>query len=58
MGLVALLAGHYANATVTLSHYTQAVRGGEAAVQALEEAYAESRHAAGSGRKRSEGQSG
>lgn len=38
VGLVAMLAGH-ANATVTLSHYTQAVRGGEAAVLALEEAY-------------------
>lgn len=40
VALVAKLAGH-ANATVTLSHYTQAVRGGEAAVQALEEAYSE-----------------
>jgi integrase len=38
VGLVAMLAGH-ANATVTLSHYTQAVRGGEAAILALEEAY-------------------
>lgn len=38
VGLVAKLAGH-ANATVTLSHYTQAVRGGEDAVKALEEAY-------------------
>ena len=38
VGLVAMLAGH-ANATVTLSHYTQAVRGGEVAVQLLEEAY-------------------
>lgn len=38
VGLVAKLAGH-ANATVTLSHYTQAVRGGEAAVQALETAF-------------------
>jgi integrase len=38
VGLVAKLAGH-ANATVTLSHYTQAVRGGEAAIQALAEAY-------------------
>jgi integrase len=38
VGLVAKLAGH-ANAIVTLGHYTQAVRGGEAAVQALEEAY-------------------
>ncbi len=40
LGLVAKLAGH-ANATVTLTHYTQAVRGGEAAVRALEEAYGE-----------------
>ena len=39
VGLVAKLAGH-ANATVTLTHYTQAVRGGESALQALEEAYA------------------
>jgi len=38
VGLVAKLAGH-ANATVTLAHYTQAVRGGEAAVEALERAY-------------------
>jgi len=38
VGLVARLAGH-ANATVTLGHYTQAVRGGEVAVQALERAY-------------------
>jgi len=38
VGLVATLAGH-ANAGVTLSHYTRAVRGGEAAVAALEEAY-------------------
>jgi integrase len=38
VGLVAKLAGH-ANAVVTLSHYTQAVRGGEAAVAALERAY-------------------
>jgi integrase len=38
VGLVAMLAGH-ANANVTLGHYTQAVRGGEAALQALEEAY-------------------
>ena len=37
MGLVAKLAGH-ANASVTLGHYTQAVRGGEAAVAALDEA--------------------
>lgn len=39
VGLVAKLAGH-ANASVTLGHYTQAVRGGEAAVTALEQAYA------------------
>jgi integrase len=39
VGLVAKLAGH-ANATVTLAHYTQAVRGGEAAVIALEQAFA------------------
>jgi integrase len=39
LGLVAKLAGH-ANAVVTLRHYTQAVRGGEVAIQALEEAYA------------------
>jgi integrase len=38
VGLVAKLAGH-ANAVVTLGHYTQAVRGGEAAVAALEMAY-------------------
>ena len=37
VGLVAKLAGH-ANATVTLAHYTQAVRGGEVAVEALERA--------------------
>jgi integrase len=41
VGLVAMLAGH-ANATVTLGHYTQAVRGGAAAIGALEEAYGES----------------
>lgn len=40
VGLVAQLAGH-ANAMVTLGHYTQAVRGGEAAVLALEQAYGE-----------------
>ncbi len=40
IGLVAKLAGH-ANATVTLSHYTQAVRGGEPAIQALERAFAD-----------------
>ena len=38
VGLVAKLAGH-ADVAVTLSHYTQAVRGGQAAVQALEQAY-------------------
>jgi integrase len=39
VGLVAKLAGH-ANAGITLSHYTQAVRNGDAAVKALEQAYA------------------
>jgi integrase len=38
VGLVAKLAGH-ANPNVTLGHYTQAVRGGESAVAALERAY-------------------
>jgi len=38
VGLVAKLAGH-ANPVVTLGHYTQAVRGGEDAVAALERAY-------------------
>jgi len=38
VGLVAQLAGH-ANANVTLSHYTQAVRGGERAVATLDQAY-------------------
>ena len=38
VGLVAKLAGH-ANPTVTLGHYTQAVRGGEEAIEALERAY-------------------
>lgn len=38
VGLVAKLAGH-SNATVTLGHYTQAVRGGGAAVEALQRAY-------------------
>lgn len=38
VGLVAKLAGH-ANASVTLGHYTQAVRGGEAAVAALDKAF-------------------
>jgi integrase len=42
IGLVAKLAGH-SNATVTLSHYTQAVRGGEAALRALEDAYGNGR---------------
>jgi integrase len=50
VGLVAMLAGH-ANANVTLSHYTQAVRGGEAAVHALEQAYAEGRQDTGSALK-------
>ena len=39
VGLVAKIAGH-ASAAVTLGHYTQAVRGSEAAVAALERAYA------------------
>jgi integrase len=38
VGLVAKIAGH-SNATVTLGHYTQAVRGGETAATALEQAY-------------------
>jgi integrase len=38
VGLVAKLAGH-SNAVVTLGHYTQAVRGGEAALEALERAF-------------------
>lgn len=38
VGLVAKLAGH-SNATVTLGHYTQAVRGGDAAIEALQKAY-------------------
>jgi integrase len=37
-GLVAKLAGH-SNANVTLGHYTQAVRGGQDALAALERAY-------------------
>jgi integrase len=37
--LVAKLAGH-ANVAVTLSHYTQAVRGGADALAALDRAYA------------------
>lgn len=39
VGLVAKLAGH-ASPAVTLSHYTQAVRGGDAAIKALESAFA------------------
>ncbi|MFC1460581.1 tyrosine-type recombinase/integrase [Microvirga arabica] len=39
VGLVAKLAGH-SNAVVTLGHYTQAVRGGESAIAALEQAFA------------------
>jgi integrase len=38
VGLVAKLAGH-SNPTVTISYYTQAVRGGGAALRALEDAY-------------------
>ena len=38
VGLVAKLAGHK-NAVVTLSHYTHAMRGGEAAVAALDRAF-------------------
>lgn len=38
VGLVAQLAGH-SNAAVTLTHYTQAVRGGQDAVAKLETAY-------------------
>ena len=38
VGLVAKLAGH-ANAGITLSHYTQAVRGGRAAITSLEAGY-------------------
>ncbi|GBD47030.1 phage integrase [Methylopila sp. Yamaguchi] len=38
VGLVAQIAGH-ANPTVTLGHYTQAVRGGAAAITALEQVY-------------------
>jgi integrase len=38
VGLVAHIAGH-ANPTVTLGHYTQAVRGGAAAISALEQVY-------------------
>lgn len=39
VGLVAQIAGH-ANPTVTLGHYTQAVRDGGAAIEALDRAYA------------------
>ena len=39
VGLVAQIAGH-ANPTVTLGHYTQAVRDGSVAVAALDRAYA------------------
>ena len=38
VALVAKLAGH-ANATITLSHYTQAIRGADGAVAALEKAF-------------------
>ena len=38
VGLVAKLAGH-ANANVTLGHYTQAVRGGAAAMSSLEQVF-------------------
>jgi integrase len=38
IGLVAQIAGH-ANPTVTLGHYTQAVRDGSAAIDALDRAY-------------------
>lgn len=38
-GLAAKLAGHK-NPSITLSHYTHAVRGGDAAMEALEAAYA------------------
>lgn len=44
VGLVAQIAGH-ANPSVTLGHYTQAVRGGSVAMAALEVAYAS--HGAG-----------
>jgi integrase len=39
VGLVAKLAGHK-NAVVTLSYYTQAMRGGREAIKALDRAYA------------------
>ncbi len=38
VGLVAKLAGH-ANPTVTLNHYTQAVRGGAEAIAVLDDVY-------------------
>jgi integrase len=38
VGLVAKIAGH-ANPAVTLGHYTQAVRGAENAIEALERAF-------------------
>ena len=38
VGLVAQLAGH-ADPSITLSHYTQAVRGGSAAIKILEQVY-------------------
>lgn len=38
VGLVAKIAGH-ANPMVTLGHYTQAVRGGQEAIQKIDEAY-------------------
>jgi integrase len=38
IGLVAKLAGH-ADPSITLSHYTQAVRGGTGAIEALEQQY-------------------
>jgi integrase len=39
IGLVAQIAGH-ANPTVTLGHYTQAVRDGSVASEAIDRAYA------------------
>jgi integrase len=41
VGLAAKLAGH-ADPSITLSHYTQAVRGGTSAIKALEERYSKS----------------
>ena len=38
LGVIAKLAGH-SNVAVTLGHYTQAIRGGEPALEALENAY-------------------